>query len=130
MKLALISALSALAVCAIASAAVAQAFDAAAADKWSKVEIKQSAPGEALELVGKRAHPDTMVAESCGTKLRPYKGAVLPATEYIGAPDPQMLAMAKMLPADGPIKVSPDGKSIIMTALNSRWVWTFTPTAK
>ena len=94
------------------------------------VEIKQSAPGEAPELVGKRVHPDTMVAESCGSNLRLYKGAVSPASVYIGPPDPVMLAMAKMLPADSPIKVSADGKSIVMTALNNNWVWTYTPTAK
>ena len=28
------------------------------------------------------------------------------------------------------IKVSPDGKSIVMGSLNDKWVWTFTPTAK
>lgn len=94
------------------------------------VEIKQSAPGQAPELVGKRIHPDTMVAESCGSHLRLYKGAVSPTSVYIGPPDPQMFAMAKMIPADSPIKVSPDGKSIIMTAKNNNWVWTYTPTAK
>ena len=94
------------------------------------VEIKQSAPGQAPELVGKRIHHDTMVAESCGSHLRPYKGAVSPASVYIAPPDPQMFAMAKMIPASSPIKVSPDGKSIIMTAQNDNWVWTFTPTAK
>jgi hypothetical protein len=94
------------------------------------VEIKQSAPGEAVALVGKRVHPDTMVAESCGSGLRPYKGGLTPETVYIGPPDPQMFAMAKMLPPDSPIKVSADGKSIIMTALNNNWIWTYTPTAK
>ena len=29
-----------------------------------------------------------------------------------------------------PLRVSEDGKSIVMTAQNSPWVWTFTPTAK
>ena len=94
------------------------------------VAIKQSEPGQAPELVGKRIHPETMVAESCGSHLRPYKGGVSPASEYIGPPDPVMLAMAKMLPADSPIKASPDGKSIIMTAKNNNWVWTYTPTVK
>lgn len=94
------------------------------------VEIKQSAPGQAPELIGKRIHPDTMVAESCGSHLRLYKGAVSAASVYIGPPDPQMFAMAKMIPADSPIKVSPDGRSIIMTAKNNNWVWTYTPTAK
>jgi hypothetical protein len=94
------------------------------------VEIKQAGPAAPVELVGKRIHPETMVAESCGPHLRTYKGAVTPANTYIGPPDPVMLAMAKMLPPDSPIKVSPDGKSIVMTALNNNWVWTFTPTAK
>ena len=93
------------------------------------VELKQSAPGEVVEVVGKRVHPDTQVAEACGS-LRLYKGAVTPRTEYISPPDPQMLAMGKMLPPDSPIKVSPDGKSIIMTALNNNFIWTYTPTAK
>jgi hypothetical protein len=33
------------------------------------VSIKQGAPAQAVELVGKRIHPETMVAESCGTHL-------------------------------------------------------------
>ncbi len=94
------------------------------------VQIKQSAPAQAVELVGKRIHPETMVAESCGSHLRTYKGGVTPESVYIGPPDPQMFAMAKMLPPNSPIKVSADGKSIIMTALNNNWVWTYTPTAK
>lgn len=94
------------------------------------VEIKQSEPGQAPELVGKRIHPETMVAESCGSKLRLYKGGVTPESVFIGPPDPQMLAMAGMLPPNSPIKVSADGKSILMTAQNNNWVWTYTPTAK
>jgi hypothetical protein len=94
------------------------------------VEIKQNAPGEAAELIGKRVHPDTMVADSCSANLRLFKGAVRPVTMHIAPPDPQMLALRGMLPPDSPIKVSPDGKSMVMTALNNNWVWTFTPTAK
>jgi len=94
------------------------------------VSIKQSAPGQAVELVGKRVHPETMVAESCGSHLRTYKGGDTPESVYIAPPDPQMFAMAKMLPPDSPIKVSPDGRSIVMTALNNNWVWTYTPTVK
>jgi len=94
------------------------------------VAIKQSAPGEAPELVGKRIHPETMVAESCGSHLRTYKGGVTPESVYIGPPDPQMLALRGMLPPDSPIKVSADGKSIVMTALNNNWVWTYTPSVK
>jgi hypothetical protein len=94
------------------------------------VQIKQTAPGEAVELIGKRVHPETLVAESCGSKLRAYKGGVTAQSEYIGPPDPQMLAMAGMLPANSPIKATPDGKSIVMKAQNTNWVWTYTPTAK
>jgi hypothetical protein len=94
------------------------------------VEIKQTAPGEAVELFGKRVHPETLVSESCGPKLRPYKGGTTAQSVYISPPDPQMLAMAGMLPANSPIKATPDGKSIVMKALNNNWVWTYTPTAK
>ena len=93
-------------------------------------EIKQVAPADPVELIGKRIHPDTMVAESCGSSLRPYKGAISPVSTYIAPPDPQMLAIAKMFPADSPIKATPDGKSLVMKAGNSDWVWTYTPTAK
>ena len=44
--------------------------------------------------------------------------------------DPQALGMAGLIPKDGPITVTPDGKSIVMKALNNNWVWTYTPTAK
>jgi hypothetical protein len=93
-------------------------------------EVKQARPGEALQLVGRRIHPDTMVSESCSSKLRLFKGAVKPATEHIAAPEPEVLVYAKAMPAGGPFKVTPDGKSIVMSAQNSNWVWTFTPTAK
>ena len=82
-----------------------------------------------LELVGKRVHPDTMVTEACGSRPRPYKGAVVSQTEQIMVPDPVMLAFAGVSDVKT-IKVSPDGKSIVMSALNNHWVWTFTPTAK
>jgi hypothetical protein len=99
-------------------------------EHFDVVAIKQSAPGEAVELIGKRIHPETLVAESCGSKLRPYKGGVTAQSQYIAPPDPQMLAMAGMLPANSPIRATPDGKSIVMTAQNNNWVWTYTPTAK
>ena len=99
-------------------------------EHFDVVEIRQAKPGEALELVGKRIHPDTMVADSCSSKLRLFKGATVAAKEYIAPPDPQALAMAGMVPKDGPITVTPDGKSIVMKALNNNWVWTYTPTAK
>lgn len=93
------------------------------------VEIKVNELG-AIELIGKRIHPDTMVAESCGSGLRLYKGGDETRSEYIGAPDPAALAYGNMLPKGGPIAVTPDGKSIVMTALNNNWVWTYTPTPK
>lgn len=99
-------------------------------EHFDVVEIRQAKPREALELVGKRIHPDTMVADSCSSKLRLFKGATVAAKEYIYPPDPQALAMASMLPKDGNITVTPDGKSIVTKALNNNWVWTYTPTAK
>jgi len=99
-------------------------------EHFDVVEIRQARPKEALELVGKRIHPDTMVADSCSSKLRLFKGATVAAKEYIFPPDPQALAMASMLPKGGNITVTADGKSIVMKALNDNWVWTYTPTAK
>lgn len=93
------------------------------------LELRQSAAGESIEVVGQQVRPDTHVAEACGSLVY-YKGGVSPRTEYIDPPDPQTLAFGKMLPADGPLKVSPDGKSIIMTALNNNFIWTYTPSAK
>ncbi len=92
--------------------------------------VRQPKSGEHLELVGRRIHPETLVAEQCGSSLRLYKGAVKPVIESIVAIDPNMLAMAKMMPPGGPFTLSADGKSVSMKAQNSDWVWTYTPTAK
>jgi hypothetical protein len=98
-------------------------------EHFDVVEVRQPQPGMALELIGKRVHPETQVAEACSSNLKTYKGATREAKEHIMPPDPMMLAMAKL--ANVPtIKVSPDGKSIVMGAQNSKWVWTFTPTAR
>jgi len=98
-------------------------------EHFDVVEVRQAQPGMALELIGKRLHPETHVAEACGNKLKTYKAATKDVKEHIMPPDPMMLAMAKL--ANVPtIKVSPDGKSIVMGSLNDKWVWTFTPTAK
>ncbi len=93
------------------------------------VEVRQPGPGQALELVGKRIHPETQVAEACGNKLRTYKGAVKDVKEYIMPAAPMLLAYGG---AQGvkTIRVSPDKSSIIQSALNNNWVWTFTPTVK
>lgn len=99
-------------------------------EHFDVVEVRQpNGAGSALELVGKRVHPDTQVAEACGNNLKTYKGATKEVKEFIAPPDPVMLALAKVSKVDS-IKVTPDGKSIVMTASNSKWVWTFTPTAK
>ena len=98
-------------------------------EHFDVVEIRQPQPGMALELVGKRIHPETQVAEACSSNLKTYKGATREAKEHIMPPDPMMLAFAKVSNVKT-IQVSPDGKSIVMTALNNNWVWTFTPTAK
>lgn len=98
-------------------------------EHFDLVEIKRM-DGGSIELVGKRAHPETSVAESCGTGRRTYPGADKSHTEFTAVPDPTMLAMAAMLPAGGPLSATADGKSMVMKAQNSGWVWTFTPTAK
>ena len=98
-------------------------------EHFDVVEVRQAQPGMALELVGRRIHPETQVAEACGNNLKTYKGATREVKEHIMPPDPMMLAFAKM--ADTPsIRVSGDGHSIVMSATNSKWVWTFTPTAR
>ena len=98
-------------------------------EHFDVVEVRQAQPRTALELVGKRIHPETQVAEACSNNLKTYKAATREAKEYIAPPDPQVLAFGKMMNKP-PIRVSDDGKSIVMTAQNSPWVWTFTPTAK
>ena len=50
-------------------------------EHFDVAEIKQAAPADPVELIGKRIHPDTMVAESCGSNLRPYKGATSPGVD-------------------------------------------------
>ena len=99
-------------------------------EHFDVVEVRQpQGPRSALELVGKRIHPETQVAEACGNKLKTYKGATKEVKEHIAPPDPMMLVFAKA--SNTPtIKVSPDGKSIVMGALNDKWVWTYTPTAR
>ena len=94
------------------------------------VEIKQSPAGASPELVGKRIHPDTLVAQACSSNLTPFKGGVSAVSVYIGPPNPQMLALGKMIPPDSPVTISADGNSLVMKALNNNWVWTYTPTAK
>jgi hypothetical protein len=98
-------------------------------EHFDVVEVKQARPGMALELVGKRIHPETQVAEACSKNLKTYKGATKEAKEFIAPPGPEMLAFGKML-GNSPFRITDDGKSIVMTAQNSPWVWTFTPTAK
>ncbi len=93
----------------------------------SEVKASKQSRG-AIELVGKRIHPDTLVKQACGSKATPFKGGITPRTEFIAPVDPMLLAMP---PSDvKTIKVTPDKKSIIMTALNNNWTWTYTPTAK
>lgn len=92
-------------------------------------ELKAEGDG-AIQVFGVRKHPDTMVAESCGAGRRLYAAADVPQTMWIAPPDPAILEIAAMLPADGGVTASPDGKSIVMTALNDNWVWTYTPSVK
>jgi len=93
------------------------------------VEVRQPGPGQALELIGKRIHPETQVAEACSSNLKTYKGATKDVKEYIMPADPMIIAYGG---AQGvkTIQVTPDKKSVVMSALNNKWVWTFTPTPK
>ena len=102
---------------------------AGAYEHFDIVAVKVNCDG-LIELTGNRLHPDTMVAESCGTALKAYKGADEARTEYTAAPDPTMLAFGSMLPTEGGITISPDGKSMILKTLGEGWVWTFTPSVK
>jgi len=80
-----------------------------------------------VKLVGERIHPETQVAESCGKGRRKYAGAVRPVDTFIAPPDVSMFAYRAMMPPNGPTRFSADGASIITTAQNNHWVWTFTP---
>jgi len=103
---------------------------AGAYEHFDIISVKVDDQG-AIELTGKRVHPDTMVAESCGTKLRAYKGSDEPRTEYTSVMDPGILVYGSMLPADGPFSISPDGQSVIMKTVGEEdWTWTFTPSVK
>jgi hypothetical protein len=93
------------------------------------MEVRQAKPRDALELIGKRIHPETQVAEACGNKLKTYKGASREVKEFIAPPDPKLFALAAVSKTPN-LRVSADGKSIIQTTLNNKWTWTFTPTPK
>lgn len=84
----------------------------------------------AIELKAKRIHPETMVTQACGSSMTKFAGGVSDQSTFVAPPDPVMLAYRSMMPKDGPITFSADGKSMIMKALNNNWVWTFTPSAK
>ena len=98
-------------------------------EHFDVVQVKAGPNDGTLELVGKRVHPDTMVTQACGSKPTPFKGAVKPMSEIIAAIDPMMLALGSAA-STKTIKITPDGKSIVMTALNNNWTWTITPTPK
>lgn len=98
-------------------------------EHFDVVEVKQSQRGS-LELKGQRIRPDAMVAQACSSTLTPFKASTVPVSEYIGPPDPSMLALGDMIPPNSPVRATTDGKSLVMKALNNNWVWTFTPVAK
>lgn len=93
------------------------------------VKVKDNGAG-AIELIGQRIHPDTQVTAACGSTLSFVKGALQPTSTFISPPDPTLLALGGMMAPTGNMRVSADGRSLIMKALNNNWVWTFTPTAK
>ena len=98
-------------------------------EHFDVVELKPNGVG-AIELIGVRKHPVTMVAESCGQGRSRFEGADEAVSTWIGPPDPVMLAFAAAMGPDSPITLSADGQSMIMTALNDTWVWTYTPSVK
>ena len=77
----------------------------------SKARPARPPNSSASAFTPKRWSPSPAVRTCACTRAGSARRSV-----YIGPPDPQMLAMAGMLPPDSPIKVSPDGKSIVMTA--------------
>lgn len=98
-------------------------------EHFDVTEIKPNGSG-AAELIGVRKHPDTMVAESCGAGLKLYKAGDEAVSTWIGPPGPSMMALGPMMPAESGFRISADGKSMIMSAHNNNWVWTFTPSVK
>jgi hypothetical protein len=86
--------------------------------------------GGSIELKGRRIHPETLVTQACGSSMTKFAGGVEEVTTHIGPPDPVMLAYRAMMPADGPVTFTPDGRSMVMKVLNNNWVWTFTPGVK
>jgi hypothetical protein len=98
-------------------------------EHFDATELKANGDG-AAELIGVRKHPETLVAESCGTGTKLYQAVTKPVSTWIGPPDPTMLALGSMMPAEGGIRISADKKSIIMSSQNQNWVWTFTPSVK
>lgn len=93
--------------------------------------VSMAADGSgSIELKGKRIHPETLVTQACGSSMTKFPGAVTEQSTHIGPPDPVMLAYRSMMPKDGSLSFTADGKSMIMKALNNNWVWTFTPSVK
>jgi len=84
---------------------------AGAYEHFDIVSVKVNGEG-LIELTGKRLHPDTMVAESCGTGLRAYEGGEEAHTEYTAAPDPAVLAFGSMLPEGGPFSIEIFGRRL------------------
>jgi len=99
-------------------------------EHYDIVEIIQPAPEEVVELKGIRVHPDTIVAEACHGKAFHKGGTEKLESEYIDPPEPGTLAFGAMLPPDSPIRVSKDGKSIIMDGGPGHFLWTYTPSMK
>jgi hypothetical protein len=98
-------------------------------EHFDVAEMKPNGAG-AIELLGRRKHPDTAVAESCGTGRRTYAAADRAVSTWIAPPDLRGLEIAALVPTQTGIKFTPDGMSVVTTAENNNWVWTFTPSAK
>ena len=99
-------------------------------DHFEVLDVRQPAPEEAIELVGQRVHPDTLVAEACGPGVFRKGATEKTQSEALYPPDPEMFSYASMLPPDNPIKISADGKSLVMQAEPGQFQGTFTPSPK
>lgn len=81
-----------------------------------------------IEIKGARVYPAASVSNyPGGCSMRPIPGARENAVLHVAPVEPGILGMVGMVPKDGPISVSADGKSF-STKGAENWTWTYTPT--
>lgn len=81
-----------------------------------------------IEIKGVRVYPAASVSNyPGGCSMRPIPGARENVVLHVAPVEPAILGMVGMVPKDGPISVSADGKSF-STKGAENWTWTYTPT--